>query len=63
VGSVASDDLFILPVDYKGRACYRMCWGVYDSRQGAETALAALPTYFRQGGATPRLQPLVDLLP
>ena len=48
---------------FKGRACYRMCWGIYDTRQGAEAALAGLPLYFRQGGATPRLQPLADLLP
>jgi hypothetical protein len=63
VSSVASEDLFILPVVFKGRACYRMCWGVYDTRQAAEAALAGLPIYFSQGGATPRLQPLTDLLP
>jgi septal ring-binding cell division protein DamX len=63
VANVPSDELFILPVNLKGRACYRLCWGAYDTRQGAEAALAGLPAYFRQGGTTPRLQPLAELLP
>ncbi len=58
-----SDDLFILPVALNGRSCYRVCWGVYDDRQGAEAGLATVPAYFRQGGAKPRVSPLAELLP
>jgi septal ring-binding cell division protein DamX len=63
VSAVPADELFILPVNVKGRSCYRLCWGVYDGRPAAEAALGGLPSYFRQGGATPRPSPLVDLLP
>jgi septal ring-binding cell division protein DamX len=63
VAAVPADELFILPVNLKGRACYRLGWGVYDSRPAAEAAAAALPTYFRQGGVAPRVSPLVELLP
>jgi hypothetical protein len=63
VAATPAEELFILPVSVKGRACYRLCWGVYDTRPAAEAALAGLPAYFRQGGATPRLSPLAELLP
>jgi len=62
VASVSGEDLFILPVDLEGRACYRVCWGVYESKEGAEAAIASLPAYFRQGGVRPRVTPLGDLL-
>jgi hypothetical protein len=63
VAAVPADELFVLPVNFKGRACYRLCWGVYDSRPAAEAALAGLPSYFRQGGSPPRVSPLAELLP
>ena len=63
VSAVASEDLFILPVNVKGRACYRLCWGAYDNRAAADAALSSVPTYFRQGGVTPRVAPLGELLP
>jgi hypothetical protein len=62
VSAAGADELFILPVSVKGRECYRVCWGVYDTREAAEAATREVPAYFRQGG-TPRLQPLADLLP
>jgi septal ring-binding cell division protein DamX len=63
VSAVPVEQLFILPVNVKGKDCYRLCWGVYDGRPEAEAALGALPSYFRQGGVTPRLSPLAELLP
>lgn len=63
VSAVPSDELFILPVSVKGRACYRLCWGVFDGRPAAEAALSSVPAYFRQGGVTPRVAPLGELLP
>jgi hypothetical protein len=62
VANVSGEDLFILPVDLEGRACYRVCWGLYESKEGAEAAIAGLPAYFRQGGVRPRVTPLGDLL-
>jgi len=63
VNAVSAPELFILPVNVKGKACYRLCWGVYDGRPAAEAALSGVPPYFRQGGLVPRLSPLAELLP
>jgi hypothetical protein len=63
VQAVPGDELFILPVTFQGRSCYRLCWGVYDTRPAAEAGRSSVPAYFRQSGATPRLSPLNELLP
>ena len=34
VQAVPADELFILPVTFQGRSCYRLCWGVYDTPPG-----------------------------
>jgi len=60
---VPESDLFILPVTFQGRSCYRLCWGVYDNRAAAEAARRSVPAYFLQGGTTPRLSPLNELIP
>ncbi len=63
VAAVPADELFILPVNYKGRSCYRVCWGLYASEEQAATAGRSLPEYFRRGGATPKVSPIASLLP
>jgi len=62
VQAVTADELFILPVTFQGKSCYRLCWGAYDSRAEADAARASVPDYFRQG-TSPRLSPLHELLP
>ena len=54
VQNAGSPELFIVPVNYKGRDCYRLCWGLYESAQRAASAVPKLPAYFRKG-ATPRV--------
>jgi len=63
VQAVPGEELFILPVTFQGRSCYRLCWGVYDTRPAAEAGRNSVPAYFRQSGTTPRLSPLNELLP
>jgi septal ring-binding cell division protein DamX len=48
--------LYILPVELDGKACYRLCWGAYASRQSAERA-EDLPAGFD----APRVQPVEEL--
>ena len=62
VSAVPADELYILPVNYKGRSCYRLCWGVYRNEPEAASALRSLPDYFRRGGATPKVSSLADLV-
>ncbi len=61
--AVASDQLFVVPVTFNGRACQRLCWGVYDSPARAQAALASVPAYFREGGAKPKAMALAEILP
>jgi hypothetical protein len=62
VSAVPADELFILSVNYKGRSCYRLCWGVYRNEAEAASAGQSLPDYFRRGGATPKVSSIADLL-
>jgi hypothetical protein len=61
--NVASQELFILAVEYKGRSCYRVCWGVYDSESRARSAVREVPDYFRKGGASPKAVAAATILP
>jgi hypothetical protein len=63
VRSVSSPELYIVPVKYQGRDCYRLCWGLYAGADQAATAARALPDYFRKGGATPRVMSAAELQP
>jgi hypothetical protein len=63
LAAVPDPDLYILPVNYKGRPCYRVCWGLYDSEQRAVSATRAVPEYFRTSGTAPRVVPTAGLLP
>jgi len=62
VDNVPQDDLYIVPVDYKGRSCFKMGWGVYDNESRAASALKSLPSYFHQPGVTPRVVPTATVL-
>ncbi len=61
--NVADKELFILPAKYKGRSCYRLCWGVYESEPMARSAVASVPDYFRKGGAAPKAVAAASILP
>ena len=54
VANAGSPELFIVPVNYKGHDCYRLCWGLYESAAKAASQMRSLPEYFRKG-ATPRV--------
>ena len=58
-----STELYILPVSYRGHDCFRLCWGHYPSAAEAASASRALPDYFRDAGATPRVSRASELLP
>jgi len=62
IDKVQADELYILPVSYKGRSCHRICWGLYDDESGAHAAIPGLPDYFRQNGATPKVVRTTTLL-
>lgn len=63
MSEVGSAELFILPVNYKGRECYRMAWGIYPDSARAASASRSLPDYFRRGGASPRVMSAAEVVP
>jgi hypothetical protein len=42
-----------LPTTSQGRACYRVTWGLYDSREAADTAKGSVPVALRSGDVAP----------
>jgi hypothetical protein len=62
VAEVSAPELFILPVSYKGRDCFRICWGVYGNAAAATAAGRSLPDYFVRGGAAPHVMTAAELL-
>jgi hypothetical protein len=58
-----SPQLFVVPYTLKGRSCYRLCWGTYESSAQAEAGRRAVPDYFVRGGAQPRVVSTRDLIP
>jgi hypothetical protein len=63
LASVNSPELFIVPVHYQGRDCFRMCWGLYPSGNRALSAARTLPEYFRASGVKPKILATGELLP
>jgi hypothetical protein len=46
--------LFVLPITVRGRGCFRVLWGVFESRDAAAAgARADLPQYFVTSGVSP----------
>src|SRR5262249_4584020 len=61
--AVGSPELFVVPVNFKGRDCQRLCWGMYESEAAAARAMPSVPDYFRKGGATPKAVTTASILP
>ena len=53
--------LILLIVPYRGRACYRVYWGLYDTLSAAEQAMSSIPAALRVAGQAPL--PVSRLLP
>jgi septal ring-binding cell division protein DamX len=63
LSNASAQELFILPTHYKGKSCFRLCWGIYENEGRAGSALAVLPEYFRRGGASPKVVRTSTILP
>jgi hypothetical protein len=62
VNSVAADDLYILPLHYQGKDCYRVGWGVYSTEAEADAGASGIPAYFHQGGARAKVVKIAEIL-
>jgi len=59
--SGGSEDLIVLAFDNRGRSCYRVFWGVFDSRAEAQRAVGNVPAGVRARDSAP--VPIERLLP
>jgi hypothetical protein len=50
-GTEGSSNLYVLPTSVQGRACYRVIWGLFDSREAAERSKGSLPMSLQAGDA------------
>jgi hypothetical protein len=60
-GTRPDEGLFVLPIAVRGRGCYRVLWGVFESRDAASSA--AIPPYFASSGVTPAVVAIDRLRP
>jgi len=58
-----SDPLFVLPFSLGGRPCYRLCWGIYETLDSAQSSRSALPSFFLEEGGQPVVVSLRKALP
>lgn len=50
VNSGNAPQLFLLSVPRQGQSCYGIYWGLYDSRQEAQSAMGGMPAGIRSSG-------------
>jgi hypothetical protein len=48
-----STQIYVLPTLVDGRSCYRVVWGLFDSRDAAERGMGTVPNGVRAGDAAP----------
>jgi hypothetical protein len=56
---VGDPSLTVLPAEYQGRSCYRLCWGSYPDASAARAAASSVPGHFEN---EPVPRPWGDLL-
>jgi hypothetical protein len=47
-GAGWDNNLYLLPAEYHGQDCYRLCWNIYPTREAAEAEGAILPYLARE---------------
>lgn len=63
VGQVERSELYLLPVEIRNRACFRVCWGPFDSRDHALAAVDDLPGAIRSLSDAPQPRRVDSLVP
>ena len=59
--SGGGEELIVLAFENRGQTCYRIFWGVFDSRAGAQRAVGTVPAGVRARDSAP--VPIEVLLP
>jgi septal ring-binding cell division protein DamX len=43
--------VWFIPTSFRGRSCYRVFWGRYDTKAAADAAVGQIPASLREGAA------------
>ncbi|HSE39463.1 MAG TPA: DUF4388 domain-containing protein [Acidobacteriota bacterium] len=58
----SSAPVYVVPLNFKGQACYRVLYGTYKSSAQAQKDLATLPAEFLQQPSPPKVLPIWKVL-
>ncbi len=59
--SSGSESFFIVPTSFKGRSCYKICWGIFSTKSEAEKAVDSLPGFFTDQDNKPQIITLKNI--
>ncbi len=57
-----SDPLYVVPLSFRGQACYRVLYGIYDNDAQAQSKLSGMPSEFTQQPSPPKVIPISKAL-
>ena len=57
-----SKDMIVVPMDFRGKACYRVLFGVFNTAGAAESAKTGLPQEFLRQPSPPQVVPIARVL-
>ncbi|HEY4491720.1 MAG TPA: hypothetical protein VI958_06935, partial [Acidobacteriota bacterium] len=57
-----SQDIIIVPIDFKGRSCYRVLYGIYPSTSQGRAAREQLPSQFLDLPSPPQVVSITKIL-
>ncbi len=52
---------FVVPTNFHGRNCFKICWGIYSTESEAKQAISELPDYFLTQDYKPQITQLTSL--
>lgn len=54
--------ILVVPIVYRGRPCYRVLYGIYDSQSAATQAVRSLPVLFLKQESPPKAVPILKIV-
>lgn len=56
------DPLYVVPLKFQGKSCYRVLYGIYDNEANATSKLSGMPSEFTQQPSPPKVIPVSKVL-
>jgi hypothetical protein len=56
------DPLYVVPLKFQGKSCYRVLYGIYDNEGDAKSKLSGMPSEFTQQPSPPKVIPISKVL-